>query len=73
MNTIEANAMSSVRGVSRFGDRAFQWLTLLMALSIFVLIALIGIELFLRRMLAACGAPKIRLAFPDEQHVGPGK
>ena len=27
---------------SRFGDRAFQWLTLAMALSIFVLIALIG-------------------------------
>jgi phosphate transport system permease protein len=28
-----------------FGDRAFKWLTLLMALSVFVLIALIGIEL----------------------------
>ena len=30
----------------QFGDRAFKWLTLLMALSIFVLIALIGYELF---------------------------
>ncbi len=28
-----------------FGDRAFKWLTLLMALAIFVLIALIGYEL----------------------------
>jgi phosphate transport system permease protein len=30
----------------QFGDRAFKWLTLLMALAIFVLIALIGCELF---------------------------
>jgi phosphate transport system permease protein len=30
---------------SHFGDRAFKWLTLLMALAIFVLIALIGYEL----------------------------
>ena len=30
---------------SHFGDRAFRWLTLFMALSIFVLIALIGFEL----------------------------
>jgi len=29
-----------------FGDRAFKWLTLLMALSIFALIILIGVELF---------------------------
>ncbi|HEV2319135.1 MAG TPA: phosphate ABC transporter permease subunit PstC [Verrucomicrobiae bacterium] len=35
-----------VVGASRFGDRAFKWLTLFMALSIFVLIALIGCELF---------------------------
>ena len=28
------------------GDRAFQWLTLAMALSVFALIALIGLELF---------------------------
>jgi phosphate transport system permease protein len=32
-------------GGSRFGDRAFQWLTLLMALSVFALIVLIGFEL----------------------------
>jgi phosphate transport system permease protein len=30
---------------SRFGDQAFKWLTLVMALAIFVLIALIGFEL----------------------------
>ena len=30
----------------QFGDRAFKWLTLVMALAIFVLIALIGYELF---------------------------
>ncbi len=32
-------------GGSHFGDRAFRWLTMFMALSIFVLIALIGFEL----------------------------
>src|SRR5664279_4688002 len=32
-------------GSSHFGDRAFQWLTLLMALSVFALIVLIGYEL----------------------------
>ena len=32
-------------GGSRFGDRAFKWLTLLMALSVFALIVLIGFEL----------------------------
>jgi len=32
-------------GGSHFGDRAFQWLTLLMALSVFALIVLIGYEL----------------------------
>jgi phosphate transport system permease protein len=33
------------RGGSHFGDRAFKWLTLLMALTVFALIALIGYEL----------------------------
>ena len=33
------------RGGSHFGDHAFRWLTLFMALSVFVLIALIGFEL----------------------------
>jgi phosphate transport system permease protein len=33
------------RGGSPFGDRAFKWLTLLMALSVFALIVLIGHEL----------------------------
>src|SRR5580658_816699 len=31
---------------SHFGDRAFKWLTLIMALTIFVLVLLIGFELF---------------------------
>ena len=35
-----------MKRTGQFGDRAFKWLTLLMALSIFVLIALIGLELF---------------------------
>ena len=35
-----------------FGDRAFRWLTLFMALSIFVLIALIGVELAIGSKLA---------------------
>ena len=35
----------SARSGGHFGDRAFRWLTLFMALSIFVLIALIGFEL----------------------------
>lgn len=33
------------RGRSHFGDRAFKWLTLLMALAVFVLIVLISFEL----------------------------
>jgi phosphate transport system permease protein len=35
----------SISRAGHFGDRAFKWLTLSMALSIFVLIALIGFEL----------------------------
>ena len=38
-------ATGRVRGGSHFGDRAFKWLTLLMALTVFALIALIGYEL----------------------------
>jgi phosphate transport system permease protein len=34
------------KAAGQWGDRAFKWLTLLMALSIFVLIALVGLELF---------------------------
>jgi phosphate transport system permease protein len=34
-----------MRGGSHFGDRAFKWITLLMALTVFALIALIGYEL----------------------------
>lgn len=36
---------AGAHGGSAFGDRAFKWITLLMALSVFVLIALIGYEL----------------------------
>jgi phosphate transport system permease protein len=53
MNTAEAALTRTTSGInrgragaSRFGDRAFEWLTLLMAFSIFLLIALIGFELF---------------------------
>ncbi len=53
MNTADTSLARATPGanraaisVSRFGDRAFEWLTLLMAFSIFVLIALIGCELF---------------------------
>ena len=46
MKTTEVNVKLNTRGVSRLGDGAFQWLTMLMAFSVFVLIALIGIELF---------------------------
>jgi phosphate transport system permease protein len=42
----ENKKMPVPAGTGRFGDRAFKWLTLGMALSIFVLIALIGLELF---------------------------
>lgn len=53
MNAAEASATKVVPVVKRFnpalsrlGDRAFEWLTLVMAFSIFILIALIGLELF---------------------------
>jgi phosphate transport system permease protein len=47
MNKSALNQPATVRmrGGSRFGDRAFKWLTLLMALSVFALIVLIGYEL----------------------------
>jgi phosphate transport system permease protein len=35
-----------VKSSGQFGDRAFKWLTLAMALTIFALVALIGFELF---------------------------
>ncbi|MGB8368284.1 MAG: phosphate ABC transporter permease subunit PstC [Verrucomicrobiia bacterium] len=47
MNESASNqpATVRVRSGSHFGDRAFKWLTLLMALTVFALIALIGYEL----------------------------
>ena len=41
-----------IKVTGRWGDRAFKWLTLAMALSIFVLIAVIGLELSLNSRLA---------------------
>jgi phosphate transport system permease protein len=46
LSATETTARKSFPGVSHFGDDIFQWLTLLMAFSVFVLIALIGFELF---------------------------
>jgi phosphate transport system permease protein len=40
------NENAKAKGSQHFGDRAFRWLTLAMALTIFALIALIGYELF---------------------------
>lgn len=40
------NRTANSAGSGRLGDRVFKWLTLLMALSIFVLITLIGLELY---------------------------
>jgi phosphate transport system permease protein len=47
VNAAASNQPTTVRtrGSSRFGDRAFKWLTLFMALSIVALIVLIGVEL----------------------------
>jgi len=42
---MQPTATVRAHGSSRFGDRAFKWLTLLMALSVFALIVLIGYEL----------------------------
>ncbi|HUE37468.1 MAG TPA: phosphate ABC transporter permease subunit PstC, partial [Candidatus Acidoferrum sp.] len=46
MNATAIQVRQNVKGVSHFGDSAFRWLTLLMAFSVFVLIGLIGFELF---------------------------
>jgi phosphate transport system permease protein len=40
------NGNSQKNAGQHFGDRAFKWLTLVMALTIFALVALIGFELF---------------------------
>jgi phosphate transport system permease protein len=46
VNATGQNVKKNSSGVSHFGDDIFKWLTLLMAFSVFVLIALIGFELF---------------------------
>jgi phosphate transport system permease protein len=46
MNAVATNSKPVAPVSSHFGDRVFKWLTLLMALSVFVLIVLIGLELF---------------------------
>ena len=72
VNESASNRPATVRtrGGSHFGDRAFKWLTLLMALSVFALIVLIGYELAQR---LAARAAQIRLAFPRQQRLGPGQ
>ena len=42
----EANINKNVTAGSPFGDRAFKWLTLVMALTIFALVLIIGFELY---------------------------
>jgi phosphate transport system permease protein len=44
-SSITKQKTPDMKGTGQFGDRAFKWLTLVMALSIFVLITLIGFEL----------------------------
>jgi phosphate transport system permease protein len=46
VNTTKPGAQIRVSGVSHLGDDIFRWLTLLMAFSVFVLVVLIGYELF---------------------------
>lgn len=46
MNATQTLSKTDSPPMSHFGDRLFQWLTLLMAFSVFVLIVLIGFELF---------------------------
>ncbi len=48
----QSTVIAPTRKGSHFGDRAFKWLTLLMALTIFVLIALIGWELWIGARIA---------------------
>jgi phosphate transport system permease protein len=43
---VNVNENAKAKGSQHFGDRAFRWLTLAMALTIFALVALIGYELF---------------------------
>ncbi len=53
---------------SRFGDKAFEWLTCAMALAVVVLVILIGWELWNG---SAARHQKIRVPFPCHVHVGP--
>jgi phosphate transport system permease protein len=46
MSSVATSSRTNIPSVSYFGDRAFQWLTLFMAFSVFLLILLIGFELF---------------------------
>jgi phosphate transport system permease protein len=46
MNTLTSKQAANYSAGGQSGDRAFKWLTMLMAFSIFALIALIGLELF---------------------------
>jgi len=46
MNANVTHSKANASGMSHFGDRIFLWLTIVMAFSVFVLIAVIGFELF---------------------------
>src|SRR4029434_4741437 len=46
------SAMRAVAPPSRFGDKAFEWLTLAMALAVVALVVLIGSQLWLGSSLA---------------------
>ena len=46
------SAAAAMKRPSRFGDKAFEWLTLAMALTVVVLIILIGWQLWIRSSVA---------------------
>src|SRR2546425_13052276 len=54
---------------SRFGDKAFEWLTLTMALAVVVLVILTGGELWRGSSL---GIPKFGFPFLTTSPLGPG-
>ena len=62
-DSIVPESMATARppGVRHLGDRVFKWLTLLMALSVFALIVLVGFELPTRQELLG---PVVLQRFP---------
>lgn len=64
----ERSVQARMASPSRFGDKAFEWLTLAMALAVVVLIILIGWQLWIGSSVAI----KIRFSFPCHVNLGPG-